>query len=154
VRFKKHLQKSTLALGRGRGRGGVWNSERHHVFVVNWVSSCCDPLSLFVSASTDATYIFTVPTCTTTIITLETCASTVKFQRFIPRFNKKFLTLHTSFKEGIGAKGGPKTRVKTGWVYGKLWWINEIFYSKQYAKELTMTRVQSLGSSLNWGHKK
>ncbi len=43
--------------------------------VANWVSSC---LSLILSASVDATYIF-IATCTTVIITLETCASNAEF---------------------------------------------------------------------------
>ncbi len=110
VRFKKNLQKKYLSI-----LGAGWNQEKHHFFL--WETEfhpVVTRLSLFLSASTDATYIFTAPTCTTTIITLETCASTVKFQRFIPGFNKKFLTLHTSLKEGIGAKGGPKTRWRQG----------------------------------------
>jgi hypothetical protein len=135
----------------------VGENQKSTIFlVVNWVSYCCDPLSLslFLSASTDATYIFTAPTCTSTIITLETCASTAELQRFIPRFILKIPYFAYLTQRGDRGERRPKDRVKTGWLYGKLWWINEFFYSKQYAKELTMTRVQSLGSSLNWGHQK
>jgi hypothetical protein len=53
--------------------------------VVNWVSS---PLSFSLSTSAAATYIFSIPTCTTTIITLEPCALNVEFQHFILNFNK------------------------------------------------------------------
>jgi hypothetical protein len=38
--------------------------------------------------STVGTYVFTVPTCTTTIITLEPCALNAEFQYFILRFDK------------------------------------------------------------------
>jgi hypothetical protein len=48
--------------------------------LVNWVSRC---LSFFLSASIAATYIFTVPTRTTTIVTLELCALNAEFQHFI-----------------------------------------------------------------------
>jgi hypothetical protein len=45
-------------------------------FVLNWVSSCFDPLfAIYVSASTATTYIFTAPTCTTTKTTLKPCSS-------------------------------------------------------------------------------
>jgi hypothetical protein len=41
----------------------------------------------WISTSTAATYIFTVPTCKATIIiTLKACASNAEFQHFIPRF--------------------------------------------------------------------
>ncbi len=40
-------------------------------------------LSLFLSASTPATYIFTTPlNCTTTIISLEPCALNAEYRRF------------------------------------------------------------------------
>jgi hypothetical protein len=45
---------------------------------------------------------------------LEPCALNAEFQHFIPRFNKNFLTLQTSLKEGIGGENRPKDRVKTG----------------------------------------
>jgi hypothetical protein len=46
---------------------------------------------------------------------LQPCALNAEFQQhFIPRFNKNFLTLQTSFKEGIGGEKRPKDRVKTG----------------------------------------
>jgi hypothetical protein len=41
---------------------------------------------------------------------LKPCALNAEFQHFIPRFNKNFLTLGTSLKEGDrGVKRGPKT---------------------------------------------
>jgi hypothetical protein len=66
---KKNLQKSTIAFQSG------WNSEMHHWFgVVKWVSSSFwPPLSLFLSASTAATYIFTAPTCSTTKLPQTWC---------------------------------------------------------------------------------
>jgi hypothetical protein len=45
---------------------------------------------------------------------LESCSLNAKFQHFIPRFNKNFLSLWTWLKEGIGAGRRPKERVKTG----------------------------------------
>jgi len=57
--------------------------------------------SLFLGASTVATYIFTaVVICTTIIIALEPCALNAEFQHFIPRFNKNFLTLRIPLKGG------------------------------------------------------
>jgi hypothetical protein len=44
-----------------------------------------------MSASAPATYIFSIPTCTTTIITLEPCTLNAEFQHFILNFNKVFL---------------------------------------------------------------
>ncbi len=46
------------------------------ILVVNWVSFriCLFRIFFFLSASSDATYIFTAPTCTITKITLENCA--------------------------------------------------------------------------------
>jgi len=52
-------------------------------FILFW-----PPLSLFLSASRAATYIFVAPIYTTTIITLEPCALNAEFQHFIPIFNK------------------------------------------------------------------
>jgi hypothetical protein len=62
-KIKKNLQKSTLAFNK------VWNSEIHHFFVENWVSSCFDPLFFFLTTSNVVMYIFTTPPYTTTIIT-------------------------------------------------------------------------------------
>jgi hypothetical protein len=62
----------------------------------------------FISA---ATYIFTAPTCTTTIVTLEPCALNAEFQHFLLRFNKNFLTLRISLKEGTKGETRPKDRV-------------------------------------------
>jgi hypothetical protein len=58
--------------------------------------------SLFLGASTAATYIFTAFICRTIIIVLEPCALNAEFQHFIPRFNKNFLTLRIPLKEGVG----------------------------------------------------
>ncbi len=45
---------------------------------------------------------------------LQPCALNAEFQQhFIPRFNKNFLTLQTSFKAGIEGEKRPKDRVKT-----------------------------------------
>jgi hypothetical protein len=41
-----------------------------------------------MSASTAATYIFTIPTRTATVIPLEPCALNAEFQHFILSFNK------------------------------------------------------------------
>jgi hypothetical protein len=65
----------------------------------------------FISA---ATYIFTAPTCTTTIVTLEPCALNAEFQHFLLRFNKNFLTLRISLKEGTKGETRPKDRE---WLY-------------------------------------
>jgi len=43
-------------------------------FILFW-----HPFSFPMSATIAATYIFTVPTCTTTITTLEPCADLIKF---------------------------------------------------------------------------
>jgi hypothetical protein len=67
-----------------------------------------------MSASIDATYIFTAPSCTTTIITLEPCALNAEFQHFILRFNKNFLSLLIPLKEGIVGERRPKDRVTLG----------------------------------------
>jgi hypothetical protein len=40
------------------------------------------------------------------------CALNAEFQHFILRFSKKFLTLQTPLKEGIGDESKPKDRVK------------------------------------------
>jgi len=63
------------------------------------MQSVSSPLSCFFSASSAATYVFTVPTCTTTIITLEPCALNAEFQHFILRFNK--FSLLCRLKDGI-----------------------------------------------------
>jgi hypothetical protein len=57
---KKNLQKRYISIS---GEGVKLRTQS--IFVVNWVSSC---LSLFLSASTSATDIFTTPSSTTTII--------------------------------------------------------------------------------------
>jgi len=41
------------------------------------------------------------------------CALNVDFQHFIPIFNKSFLTLQTSLKEGIRGENKPNGRVNT-----------------------------------------
>jgi hypothetical protein len=64
LRFKKDLQKSTLAFK------GALKLRKPSILVVNWVSSS---ISFFLSASNVATYIFTALTSTTTIISLEPC---------------------------------------------------------------------------------
>ncbi len=52
-----------------------------------WISPCVWPnsgfWSIFLSASTAATYIFTAPNCTSTIISLEPCTANAEYQRFI-----------------------------------------------------------------------
>jgi hypothetical protein len=59
-------------------------------FVVNWVSSCFDPLFPFSCAPPLLLHIFSLypHTSTTTIIILEPCALSAEFQHFIPRFSK------------------------------------------------------------------
>jgi hypothetical protein len=78
------------------------------ILVINWVSSC---LSLFLSASTAATYIFTAPNYTTIIFTLEPCALNSEYQHFKLRFIKTSLLCRYHWKR---VKGGPKT----GWRQG------------------------------------
>jgi hypothetical protein len=65
---------------------------------LSFILSC---LSFSLSASTDATYIFTALTCTINIISLEPCALNAEFHRFILRFNKNFIILWIPVKEGI-----------------------------------------------------
>ncbi len=90
LRFKKNLQRSTLAL----------KLRKPSIFMVSWVS----PFFLFVfSASTAATKILTAPTCTATIIHLEPCALTAEIQYFALSFSISywdFLTLQISPKGG------------------------------------------------------
>ncbi len=111
-----------------------WIAENHRFL---WYSSC---LSLFLSASTAATYIFTAPTCTTTIIGLERlhccyiyfhcsylynyynwswtlflkCWNFIWFSTFHSEILKNSSTFPISLKEGIGVKGGPRTRLLSG----------------------------------------
>jgi hypothetical protein len=89
------------------------------ILVVNWVSSC---LSLFLSASTAATYIFTAPNYTTIIISLEPCALNslwVSAFSYWVRFIKTSFTLRIPpLKEWIGGESRPKDKVKTGLLYG------------------------------------
>ncbi len=60
-----------------------------------------DPLfPFFLSTSTAATYIFTVPTCTTFYNYLEPCALNAEFRHFIPRFNKTSLLCRPHSKRG------------------------------------------------------
>jgi hypothetical protein len=56
-------------------------------------------------------YIFTAPSCTTAIIALEPCALYAKFQHFILRSNKNFLTLRIPLKEGIGGEREGEDRI-------------------------------------------
>ncbi len=96
VRFFKTWKRSTLAFNKG------WNSEMHHFFggklsfILFW-----PPLSLFLSASTAATYIFIAPTCTTIIISSHPDLVKLPY-------------LRTSVKEGIRGERRPKDRAKTG----------------------------------------
>jgi hypothetical protein len=53
---------------------GYVNSEKHHFFVTNRISSCFDTSVFFPEPSTPATHIFTAPICIGTNITLEPCA--------------------------------------------------------------------------------
>jgi hypothetical protein len=57
----------------GQWGGGL---RKPSIFMVNWVSHC---LSFLFSASTIATYIFTIPTCTSIIIIFEACVADVEF---------------------------------------------------------------------------
>jgi len=77
--------------------------------MVSRVSPC---FSFFLSASTAATYIFTVPTCTATIIPLEPCALNAEIQYFVLRFNKISSLTDTTKREARGERR-PKDRVKT-----------------------------------------
>jgi hypothetical protein len=84
VRLKRNLnQKKNINIQQGR--------EEAIRKTINFCDKIVSPcLPFFPSASPATTYIFIAPTCTTTIITLEPYALNVKFQHFIPRFNKIF----------------------------------------------------------------
>jgi hypothetical protein len=92
------------------------------ILVVNWVSSC---LSLSLSASTAATYIFTAPKCTTTVISLEHRTLNAEFQHFIlscsilcwDLIKMSLLCGYRWERESIGGERRPKDRVKTGLLY-------------------------------------
>jgi hypothetical protein len=51
---------------------------------------------------------------------LEPCALNAEFQHLIPRFNQTSLLCRLHSKRGIGGEKRPKDRVKTGWLYGFL----------------------------------
>ncbi len=53
---------------------------------------------------------------------LEPCALNAEFLHFIPRFNKTSLLCGPLWlKDGLGGEKRPKDRVKTGWLWGKLY---------------------------------
>ncbi len=66
--------------------------------------SVSSPFSIFLSASSAATYISTALTCTTTIISLEPCALNTEFQHFMLRFNKISLLCRYHWKRGWAGK--------------------------------------------------
>ncbi len=105
-----------------------------------------------MSTSIAVTYIFTAPTCTTTIITLEPCALNAEFQHFIPRFNKNFLPLGTSLKEGIG---GWKEAQRQGedWMTLRKTLISQRKQKYVFDNKLWITWSNWGGGSTGWNPK-
>jgi hypothetical protein len=97
VRFKKKPAKNYISLQLGV------KLRNAPLFVPNWVSTCFDPVFPFSWAPPLMLHIyFHCSYIYNSYNYLEPCTLNAEFQHFIPRFNKNYLTLQTSLKEGIG----------------------------------------------------